>query len=178
MKESKKIYQKLKAKYTDEELVDAVMVPETLSSEEEKLINAEFAKLRMQKLSELSERERLLSRLLGLKYQIKRYLKNGDFKEEKSFGNVVKSYLKTIEKKQKELAEDIGIHPSRLNRIVKGKEKIGKPIAYRLERHSGEIIPAIYWWKLMQLEVEQELLTESKEKEQEQKLVKKVAYQA
>lgn len=87
-------------------------------------------------------------------------------------------YIEVIDRKQKELAEEIDIHPSRLNRILKGKERIGKSIAYRLESHSGELIPAIYWWKLMQKEVEEEILTESQEREVERKHVKKVAYRA
>ena len=106
------------------------------------------------------------------------YVTASDFSKQKSFGNFLKQYLKVVRRKQKELAEEIDIHPSRLNRIIKGKEKIGKSIAYRLERHSGEIIPAIFWWKLMQKEVEKEILTEEEERKKERKHVKKVAYEA
>ncbi len=178
MKDSEKLYKKLKEKYTDEEIADSVMIPEQLSEQEEKQAREEFVKLRKKRRQEMSEKEKMLSGLLSLKYQIKSYILSQDFKEDKSFGNFLKAYIKLIGRKQKELAEEIDIHPSRVNRIIKGKEKIGKSIAYRLESHSGEIIPAIYWWKLMQKEVEQEILTERQERELEKKHVKKVAYRA
>lgn len=178
MKTHKEVYKKLKEKYTDEELVESIMVPEELSEEEEKAAREEFVKLRMKRLAEMSEKDKILSGLLGIKYQIKFYLQEGKYEEEKSFSNFLNKYIEIVNRKQKELAEEIDIHPSRLNRIIKGKEKIGKSIAYRLESHSGDIIPAIYWWRLMQKEIEQEILTEKKERELERKHVKKVAYRA
>ena len=178
MRESEKIYKQLKKKYTDEEIAESVMIPEDLSEEEEKQAREEFVKLRMKRRQEMTEKEKLLSGLLSIKYQIKSYVLSRDFKEEKRFGSFLKRYIKLIGRKQKELAEEIDIHPSRVNRIIKGKEKIGKSIAYRLESHSGEIIPAIYWWRLMQKEVEQEILTEKQERELEKKHVKRIVYRA
>jgi hypothetical protein len=37
------------------------------------------------------------------------------------------------------------------------KEKLSLSIAYRLEAHSVDLIPALMWWKLVQKDVEQEL---------------------
>jgi len=174
MTENKKAYDKLKEKYTVEELADSLMIPAEITPQEEK----EFAKLRLERRKAMSDKEKLLSNMLSMKYQIKSYLKQDGYEEEKRFGTVLKYYLEIVERSQKQLGEEIGIHPSRINRIIQGKERIGKSIAYRLERHSGEIIPALYWWKLMQKEVEQEILTESKEKELEKKHVINVAYTA
>ena len=178
MKDNNQIYKELKKQYTVEEIADSVMIPEELSEQEEAQIREEFVKLRMKRRNEMSEKDKILSGLLSIKYQIKSYVSSGDFITEKSFGNFLKQYLKIIGRKQKELAEEIDIHPSRINRIVRGKEKIGKSIAYRLESHSGEIIPAIFWWKLMQKEIEQELLSENKERKAERRHVKNIAYRA
>lgn len=178
MKKRAETYSRLKAKYTQEDLADAVMLPEIGSIEEEAEARAEFVKLRMARKETLSENEQLLSKLLAIKYQIKAYLNQNEFKPKGNFGVFLKTYLKATGRSQKRFAEEIGLHPSRLNRIIKGKERIGKAIAYRLENHSGEIIPAIFWWKLMQKEIEQEILTEKKEREIEKQYVKKVAYRA
>lgn len=178
MKKYEKIYEKLREQYTDEEIADSMLIPEDLSEEEEESLRKEFVRLRMQRRQEMSEKDKILSGLLSIKYQISSYVSSRDFSEEKSFGSFVEKYMEIIDRKQKDLAEEIDIHPSRLNRIIKGKEKIGKSIAYRLETHSGEIIPAIFWWKLMQKEVEQEILTEKQERELERKHVKKIAYEA
>lgn len=174
MTENEKAYNKLKEKYTIEELADSLMISSEITHQEEK----EFAKLRSERRKTMSDKDKLLSSILSMKYQIKSYLKQDGYEEEKRFGTVLKYYLKIVKRSQKQLGEEIGIHPSRINRIIQGKERIGKSIAYRLERHSGEIIPALYWWKLMQKEVEQEILTESKERELEKKHVTTVAYSA
>ncbi len=178
MKNNEKVFKKLKKKYTKKELAESVMVPQELSKDEEKIAREEFVKLRMDKRKNRSDKETLLSNLLTLKYSIKSYLNSSEFIEENSFGNYLKAYLKVVSRSQKKLAEEIGLHPSRMNRIIKGKEKIGKSIAYRLENHSGEIIPALFWWKLIQKEIEQEIITEKKERELERKKVIKVAYRA
>jgi len=173
-----KIYRKLKEEFTDEEIVDSMLIPEDLTEEEEKEIRNEFVQLRMQRLKEMTDKEKVLSGLLSIKYRIKSYVEKRGDEKGKSFGQFLKEYIKVIGRNQKELAEEIDIHPSRLNRIIHGKEKIGKSIAYRLETHSGELIPAIYWWKLAQKEIEQEILTEKEERESEKKHVKNLAYRA
>ena len=178
MNDNENIYQKLKKKYTKEELAESVMVSEELGVNEEKKAREEFVKLRMERRRGMSDNERLLSVLLTMKYRMKSYLNSSEFDEKRSFGNFLIRYLKIVGRTQKELAQELGLHPSRINRIIKGKEKPGKSIAYRLESHSGELIPAIYWWKLYQKEVAQEIMKEIKERELEKKHVIKVAYQA
>lgn len=178
MENNQEIYKKLKEHYSDEELAKSIMVPEELSWEEEKQAREELIQWRLKKRQEMSEQDKILSGLLSIKYQIKSYIDDREFNPEKSLSNFLDRYMIVIHRNQKTLAEEIGIHPARLNRILKGKEKIGKSIAYRLETHSGELIPAIYWWKLMQKEVEQEILTEKKAREIEKKHVKEVAYRA
>lgn len=178
MTEYDKIYKKLREQYTDEEIADFAMIPRQLSEVEAKQAREEFARFRMKRLEEVSDQDKILSGLLSIKYQIKSYVSSLEFEDSKSFGSFLMKYIELVDRKQKEFAEDIDIHPSRLNRILKGKERIGKKLAYRLEQHSGEIIPAIFWWKLMQKEVEEEILTEKEARELEKRHVKNIAYRA
>ena len=104
---------------------------------------AEFIKMRLQRREELTKKEQLLSNLLSLKYQMKAYIKSREFDKEQRVGRFIELYLKYVGRTQKDLSEEINIHPSRLNRIIKGKEKLGKSLVYRLESHSGDLIPAL-----------------------------------
>ncbi|MEL7119972.1 MAG: hypothetical protein AAFO07_11040 [Bacteroidota bacterium] len=172
------VYKKLREQYTDEELAESIMVPRELSKEEERKAREEFLAWRIKRRQEMTKQEKILSGLLSIKYQIKAYLNSNEHDQEKNLQNFLNQYLEVINKNQKALAEDIDIHPSRLSRIMTGKEKLGKSIAYRLETHSGELIPAIYWWRLMQKEVEQEILNDTEEREVERKHVKEIVYRS
>ncbi len=170
MKTNREIYEEAVRKYGAEEIGDGMLASGELSEE----ARAEFVRLRMQRRQAMSKQEKLLSNLLRLKYQLKTYLAEKEFKEENRLGEILKEYLQITERKQKELAKQIDIHPSRLNRIIKGKESLSKALAYRLEFHSGNTIPALYWWKLMQKEIEQEIRNEETERVAEQQYVNNV----
>ncbi len=150
MNENSKLYEKLRKQYTPEELVDAFVFPSDLSPEEQQKADQELWEFRKKRLAEMTEEERLLSGLLRIKYQVKAYINTAGHDENRSLAKFLHDYLQVTGKKQKELAEDIDVHPTRISRILNGREKIGKSIAYRLEKHSGNLIPAIYWWCLAQ----------------------------
>lgn len=174
MSEKERIYKDSQKKYTLAELADAVTlsIPTTDAEKEE------FVKLRLARRNALSEKERLFSSILSLKYNMKSYLSRTQFEAENNFGNYLKKYLKIVGRTQKKLAEEINIHPSRLSRIISGKESVGKSLAYRLERHSGDLIPAILWWKIFQREIELEIRTAIEDRNMEKQYVKQVAYSA
>lgn len=174
MSKKEQIYKNLQKKYSKIELADAVLVSVPTTDAE----NEEFAKLRLARRNALSEKERLFSTILSLKYNMKSYLSSTQFETKNSFGNYLKKYLKIVGRTQKKLAEEIAIHPSRLNRIIRGKESVGKSLAYRLESHSGNLIPAIFWWKIFQREIEQEIRTAIDDRNIEKQYVKQVAYRA
>lgn len=178
MNEKIKVYKELSEQYNLEELSDAVLMSESENDAESQEIEAEFVRMRLEKRGQLSEKEQLLSNLLSLKYQMKSYINTRAFDSNKRIGNFIELYLQYVGRTQKELSEEINIHSSRLNRIIKGKEKLGKSLVYRLESHSGDLIPALYWWKVMQIEVEQEIMTERREREIEKRHVKRIAYRA
>lgn len=173
----KKLYEKLSKEYTKEELVEAFVFPSDMTEEEEKEASRQLMADRMRRLANRTPEEKMLSGLLKIKYQMKDYINQSQFDEEKSTIYFLNEYLKVINKKQKDLAKDIGIHVTRLSRILNGKENLSLAIAYRLEAHSGDQIPAIMWWKLAQKEIEQEILSDNKAKQQEKNKVKNIVYQ-
>lgn len=78
MTENEKIYNRLRAQYTDEEIAEFAMIPEQLSKEEAQKAREEFGRLRMKRRQELSAKDKLLSGLLSIKYQIKSYVSSED----------------------------------------------------------------------------------------------------
>lgn len=171
------IYRRLREKYTDEEIAESMLIPAELTEEEEQKARREFAEFRMKRRSEMTGKEKIFSGLLRIRYQMKSYIENKEYDEGQSVSKYLIDYSEVTGKNQKELAADIDVHPSRLSRILNGKERIGKSVAYRLEIHSGSLIPAILWWKLVQKEIEQEIKTEKEERRQEGKRVKNIVYQ-
>lgn len=169
-------YKQLKKQYTKEEIADFAIIPNVLEDKDVEPAHKEFIKLRMALRKNRTSQEKLLGKLLGIKYQIKSYIESQNFNPNMTFGVYLRQYSEIVKRTPKELANDININLAQLNRILTGKEQITKKLAYRLEQHSGTIIPAIYWWKLMQKEVEQEILMEKTAREIEKKQVTFIAY--
>ena len=172
------IYQRLRKEYTDEEIAEAMLIPKDWASEKEKKeAHEEFGRLRMKMLAERTPEEKLYGGLITIQFQIKAAIE-GRLAPAKTSGDFLRQYIKVIGKTQKEFAADISLHPSRVSRIIKGKEKISKAIAYRLEQHSGNTIDALLWWKLGQKETEEEIKKETKERDIERQYVKNIVYKA
>jgi plasmid maintenance system antidote protein VapI len=148
MKKSEKIYEELKKKLTDEEIVERYVLPEEISEAERQVVEEEFRSIRMDMLKARSEQQRLLSELMRMKLLIKDYLKTSQYDEAFSFAHQLQAYIKIIDRPKKVFAREIDIHPTRLSRILSGKESANIELVYRLEKHCGQLIPAIYWWKL------------------------------
>ncbi len=68
-------FQQLAQKYTLEELVDAYMVPEILPEEELQLANQTLKEIRLQKIANQTEEQRLLSDFLRFKFQVEDIVK-------------------------------------------------------------------------------------------------------
>jgi hypothetical protein len=47
------------------------------------------------------------------------------------------------------LSEDLGIHYTRLSRILNNREDPNLALMYRLEEHSGSLVPTLVWWRLV-----------------------------
>ncbi|MEQ8704898.1 MAG: hypothetical protein RIC19_13305 [Phaeodactylibacter sp.] len=139
------IYQRLKKKYTDEEIAESMLVPADLTSEEEKQMAEEMKAIRLQRLREVTDQDRILADVMRLRFQMERYINTDVF----SFDKYLEEYIRSLNKPRKDLAEGLSIHYTKLSRVINDKEEPNIELAYRLEKHSGLLINAKLWWKLM-----------------------------
>lgn len=145
---NKKIYLELSKQFTDQEIVEGYVFPADLDELEKETIEAEFRALRLKALKESTEEQRLLSALMRMKLLIQDYLGRSDFEKEFSFAQQLEQYIKLIGRSQKDFAAEIDLHPTKLSRLLNGRDNPNNELVYRLEKHCGNVIPAIYWWKL------------------------------
>lgn len=143
------IYQELRKKYTDEEIAESMLIPADLSKEEQEEADRQMRAIRMERLRSMTEEDQILSDVMRLKFQIEGYVKKGDFSFEKTFGKYLEEYIRILKKSRREIAEDLSIHYTKLSRIINDKEEPNVELSYRLEKHSGNLIKAITWWKLI-----------------------------
>lgn len=144
-----KIYQKLKEKYTDQEIAGSMLIPADLTEREEKDLANEMKEIRMQKLGETTEQDRILSDVMRLRFQIESYVDESGFSFEKTFGKFLEEYIRILKKNRRQIADDLSIHYTKLSRIINDKEEPNVELTYRLEKHSGNLIKAKLWWKLI-----------------------------
>ena len=173
MSKSEEIYKKLRKLYSDEEIVENfVFNDDSLSEEEQKKADKEFRELRLRQLKNMTESEILFGRLMKMKLRIKSYLSGNTFSEEYKFSSQLKLYSNIINRTNKEFAEDLAIHQTKLSRILNGRENPNIDLMYRLEEHSSGEIPAHHWWRIYSLELEHKIRTDLEMKIEESKKVK------
>lgn len=149
MKKYEKIYNELRKEMNDEEIAESMLIPADMTPEEREKSDEELRAFRMKLLRERTEEQRIVSDLMRLKFQIEDYIKSEDYSSERSFGKVLEEYLLILRRTKKSLSEDLNIHYSRLSRIINDKEDPSRNLIFRLEEHSGKIISALLWWKLV-----------------------------
>ena len=169
-----KIYQKLSAQYTDEEIADAMLIPADLTEQEKRELAAEMKEIRMQKLREATEKDRILSDVMRLKFQMEAYVKESGFSFEKTFGKYLEEYIRILKKTRRAIAEDLSLHYTKLSRIINDREEPNVELAYRLEKHSGHLLRAELWWKLIIKKQEFIISQDAETRRMEQEKVKNV----
>ena len=149
MNNYEEVYKKLKEKYTDEEIAESFMIPATLTEEEQKASDEELKKMRFHLLKNRTEKQGLMSEITRLRINIKTYLEQETYSPSFGFGKILEEYIGLLKRSKKEFSEDIDMDYTKLCRIINEKEEPDISLIYRLESHSDELIPALYWWKLM-----------------------------
>lgn len=149
MKNYEKLYKELRKEYTDEEIATSMLIPKDLSKAEEEKANEELRAFRFKLLREQTEEQRIYSDLMRFKLLLEDYVNNANYSDDKSFGKQIEEYLRILKRTKKKLSEDLGVHYTRLSRIINGREEPNIELIYRLEKHSGELISALLWWRLM-----------------------------
>ena len=83
------------------------------------------------------------------RFQIENYIKTDTFSFDKTYGKYLAEYIRILNKSRKEISEDLSVHYTKLSRIINDKEEPNIELSYRLEKHSGGLIKAELWWKLI-----------------------------
>ena len=172
MKKYEKIYKALSKKYTDEEIADSMLIPEDLTERERKAADDELKRYRLKLLREQTEEERIFSDLMRFKILMEDYIRQEPFTEEKSFGKYLEEYARILKITKKKLSEDLAIHYTRLSRIINGHEDPNIELVYRLEKHSGKLISALKWWRLVIKKQEYKIKIDDETREREGAKVK------
>ena len=148
MKKYEKLYDELRKDYSVEEIADSMLIPQDLTEEERIKADEDLKAFRFKILEEQTEEQRILSDIMRFRFQLENYVKNQEFREEKSFGKSLEEYVRILNQTKKKLSEDLDIHYTRLSRIINDREGPNVELTYRLEKHSGNLISALLWWKL------------------------------
>ncbi|MRG49084.1 hypothetical protein GFS24_28500 [Chitinophaga sp. SYP-B3965] len=162
-----------KSKHTLKELAEAHIFPHGLSPEEKAKEDKELWALRKEMLENRSVEDQIMGGVLQLKFLLEDYIISTVYEEEHHFGYYLAFYIRVIQKKQKEFAEEISIDETRLSRIINKKESPNEELFVRLELHSKNIIPALYWYKLSEKVKAHNIRTNDTLRETERKFVLK-----
>lgn len=165
-------YQEMRKTLTDQEIAESSLIPADLTEAEKKENDEAFRKIRFERLAQMTKEQKIYADLLQLRFQLEDYLSNAVFEPEKNFAHYLSRYIHIFDTTNKHFAEDINIHVSRLSRMLNDKEMPNVELMYRLERHSGDLVPALLWWKLLSKKQEFDLLTNKEQRATENLKVK------
>lgn len=171
-KKNEPTYEKLSKSLSDEEIAESYVLRSTLTGEEKNQAEVEFKKLRMQRLKSMSDEQVLQSELIRMRLLMKDYFKQNIFLPSFSFANQLKKYIDLLNVSHTQFAADINIHKTKLSRIINSKENPNIELMYRLEIHSGSMIPATYWYRLYSKKIEEEIKTDEDKRAMESGKVK------
>jgi plasmid maintenance system antidote protein VapI len=160
MKNREEVYQELRKEYTDEELADSYIFSVDLPVAEKQAVQEEFVRLRMEHRKNRTPQEKMKSDLFVLKLRMKSYFEKNSYDKEFKFSVQLRNYIQIINRSHIEVAKNLGIHKTKLSRLVNGRDRPNIELMYRLEAHSSQEIPASYWWKLYARELEYTILTD------------------
>lgn len=165
-------YEELSKQYTDEEIAESFVFRSTLSKAEKQAADEELRKLRFEALKSMSDEQILQGELIRMKLLMQDYFIQPEYLNEFSFANQLKRYIHLLNKSMVAFATDIGIHKTKLSRVINEKENPNVDLMYRLEHHSDYMIPATYWYKLHSRKLEEEIRKNDEKRSVEYKKVK------
>jgi len=152
-----KSFKEIEKEYSPEEIAESIVFPGTkdLMGREAEL--SEFRKFRKKISDKQSEKSKLISQLLQLRFLIEDYLETETFNKNYYFGFFLKEYIIRLEKKNNQFAEEINVNPTELSQIINKHRKPTEKLIFRLEIHSNRNFPALMWFKLLEKERAYEL---------------------
>lgn len=164
--------EKLNKKYTANELAGSFVFRNTLTARQTEDAGKQLAEARKNVKKQSTPEDVLYAGVLQLRYQIEDYTASTQYKEQLSFAYFLRAYIKLSYKNNKDFARDIHIDETELSQILNGHRDPSEKTLIRIELHSGNMLPALYWFRLLEKEKEYELETDNTLREREEKYVK------
>lgn len=145
-----KSLKKIEAAYTPEEIAESFVFPGSKNLKEREALLEAFRQHRSKVSNKHSERTKLISQLLQLKFLIVDYLKSEKLTKKYSFGYFLKEYISRQEKKNNQFADEINVDPAELSQVINKHRRPTEKLIFRLEIHSNRNFPALMWFKLLE----------------------------
>lgn len=164
-----------KKEYTPEELAEALVFPVKLTASQKKEAAEQLAAARKISALEQTEEDKLTLRLFQLRFHMEDYLDGKKYDPEKHFGHFLKRYIEILGVKRKSFAEDISIDETMLSQYINMHRTPPDYVSIRLELHSNNLIPAEYWYGLVEMQREFQIKTDKTLRKKERKFVHKLA---
>jgi hypothetical protein len=134
------------------ELAESYIFPVKLNKAEKAKADKDLSESIAKRRSALTEEDRLKGRLLQLRLQIQDYLNSAEFDKRRTFAFFLTSYIQSLNIRQSQLAREIAIKPAVLSQYLNGYRTPSDVVIIRLELHSGNMIPALSWYCLLEKE--------------------------
>jgi hypothetical protein len=161
----------LNKKYTAEEQAESFVFRSKSASKQKKEAADELNRARKDTNESLTEHQLLYARVQQLRFEIEDYLKLGVYTKELSFAFFLRKYIRLRYKINKDFAKDIQLSETELSSILSNDRSPSKKTIIRLEIHSNNVLPALYWYKLLEKEKEYEIQIDSEIRKSEEKHV-------
>ena len=171
-KDNQKSYKKAVKNLSNKEIAESILISNSGSISQKE--HREFLKKRLEQMNNRTKDEVTISNLLQFKYEVETYIDLGEYDPNYSFANCLKRYMQIINKTSKDLTEELTIHKTRLSRILNSREEANSILTYKLEKHSGQLLKAIFWWRLITIKKEYEIVTNKKDRKEATQKVKSV----
>lgn len=164
--------EKLNKKYTAKELADSFVFRSTLTAAQTEEAAKQLSKARKDLQKQHTSEDMLYANVLQLRYKIEDYTNSTEYNAHLSFAYFLRAYIKLSYKNNKDFAKDIHMDETELSQILNGHRDPSEKTLIRIELHSGNMLPALYWFRLLEKEKEYELETDNVLREREEKYVK------
>jgi plasmid maintenance system antidote protein VapI len=167
-----KSLKKIEQEYTPEEIAESFVFPGSKAPGEREAALEAFRQHRKNVSDKQSDKTKLISLLLQLKFLIEDYLKSEKFNKDYFFGYFLKEYIIRLEKKNNQFASEINVDPTELSQVINRRRRPTEKLIFRLEIHSNRNFPALMWFKLLEKDRAYELKHHKEIIDKERKNVK------
>lgn len=147
-------YKKLLQEHSPKDLAESFVFPVKLSAKQQKAANLQLAEAREKAREKMTNTEKLMGGLMGLKFRMEDYFRAEKPNNEYSFSYFLKLYIEILDMKRRAFAEEIGIDETLLSQLINQRRTPPEYIPIRLELHSNNSIPAEYWFRVIEKERE------------------------